>query len=345
MILFKGRLSFKQYIKTKRHRFGIKVYVLCDCETGYVLGYLVYTGKNNVKNRDNDSGLGLSGDVVVKLLEPYLNKGHSFYSDNYYTSPTLANYLFQHKTNSCGTVRINRKHMPIFEKKLKKGETEWRSSEQMLVLKWRDRRDVVMLTTFHENKMITLSKVDRVTNENKTKPLCVLAYNERMGAIDRSDMMITSTDCTRKTLKWYKKLFLRTLDICMLNAHALYKTQNASNILFPAFHLEVIRQLLERYFYSFIFVNFLSYAFFRYPAQYQMKQNIQPPTVARLLGKHFPSEVPRKNGKAQMRRCWVCSHTTNGAKKRKESRFMCKDCEVGLCVAPCFQIYHEQIKY
>lgn len=120
MILYKGRLIFKQYIKTKRHRFGLKLFVLCDCETGYVLNFQVYTDKNeNQKKKNSDRGVGLSGDVVIKLLEPYLNKGHSFYSDNYYTSQSLANYLFARKTNSCETVRANRKHLPIFEKKLK----------------------------------------------------------------------------------------------------------------------------------------------------------------------------------------------------------------------------------
>ena len=44
MVLFKGRLIFKQYIRTKGHRFGTKLFVLCDCETGYVLDYIVSTG-------------------------------------------------------------------------------------------------------------------------------------------------------------------------------------------------------------------------------------------------------------------------------------------------------------
>lgn len=35
-LLYKGRLSFKQYIPMKRNRFGIKSYMLCDCRTGYV---------------------------------------------------------------------------------------------------------------------------------------------------------------------------------------------------------------------------------------------------------------------------------------------------------------------
>lgn len=68
---------------------------------------------------------------------------------------------------------MNRKQMPTFEKKLKKGDTEWYSSEEMLAVKWRDHRDVVMLTTFHKNKMITVPKIDRLTNKNKIKPKCV----------------------------------------------------------------------------------------------------------------------------------------------------------------------------
>jgi hypothetical protein len=44
LTLFKGRLLFKQYIPSKRHRFGIKTFVICDCETGYVLDFIVYTG-------------------------------------------------------------------------------------------------------------------------------------------------------------------------------------------------------------------------------------------------------------------------------------------------------------
>ena len=36
LMLFKGRLKFKQYIPSKRHRFGVKIFILCDCDTGIV---------------------------------------------------------------------------------------------------------------------------------------------------------------------------------------------------------------------------------------------------------------------------------------------------------------------
>lgn len=204
MVLFKCRLSFKQFIKTKRHRFGIKLYVLYDCETGIILDFIVYVGKET-NPQENASGLGATGEIVNSLLEPYLNKGHSLFTDNFYTSLTLSTFLYEKKTNSCGTVRQNRKQMPILDKKLKRGECDWRSSENFLVVKWKDRRDVVMLTNLHQNKMITLPRKDRVTNENVQKPLCVLECNKQMGAVDRSDMMISSIDSTRKSINWYKK--------------------------------------------------------------------------------------------------------------------------------------------
>ena len=43
LVLFKGRLSFKQYIKFKRAGFGIKPYQLCTTD-GIVLDYVIYYG-------------------------------------------------------------------------------------------------------------------------------------------------------------------------------------------------------------------------------------------------------------------------------------------------------------
>ncbi len=48
MIPFKGRLKFKQYMKDKTTKWGIKVFVLADSITGYVKRLQVYTGKGFV---------------------------------------------------------------------------------------------------------------------------------------------------------------------------------------------------------------------------------------------------------------------------------------------------------
>lgn len=55
------------------------------------------------------------------------------------------------KTNVCGTARINRKQMPRELKvhQLQRGEAVVYSTRDMAAIKWKDKKDVVLLTTMH----------------------------------------------------------------------------------------------------------------------------------------------------------------------------------------------------
>lgn len=103
MLLWRGRLVFKQYIKNKKHKYGIKFYELCTPD-GYVLNMEIYKGKT-----DGVSNGSKINDLVNRLMKPYLNKGHHLYMDNYYNSIDLSNQLFKQKTHTTGTLRRNRK--------------------------------------------------------------------------------------------------------------------------------------------------------------------------------------------------------------------------------------------
>jgi hypothetical protein len=46
LTLWKGCLSFNQYLPLKASKFGIKTYELCDTITGYLWSFLVYAGKD-----------------------------------------------------------------------------------------------------------------------------------------------------------------------------------------------------------------------------------------------------------------------------------------------------------
>ena len=54
--------------------------------------------------------------------------------------------------------------------------------------------------------MIAIGKKDHHKNQIY-EPLSVLKYNENMSAIDITDMLLSSIEYVRKTIKWYKKLF------------------------------------------------------------------------------------------------------------------------------------------
>ncbi|XP_060859580.1 uncharacterized protein LOC132936818 [Metopolophium dirhodum] len=185
--------------------------------------------------------LGKSGVIVKDLMKSYLNKGYSLFTDNFYTSPQLSMYLHKRKTNTCGTVRKNRKLMPTIEGKLKLGEQEARCTDKLLAIHWKDRRDVYMLTSMNTNEMVDTKKIDRKTGKKYLKPQCVVRYNKNMGAIDKTDMLLSSTECVRRTLKWYKKLFFHIIDMSMLNSYSAYKTVTGKHISLADFQLWLMK--------------------------------------------------------------------------------------------------------
>ncbi|KAJ8928303.1 hypothetical protein NQ314_019146 [Rhamnusium bicolor] len=116
MVLWRGRLKFRQYIKGKRHKFGIKLYVLCE-PNGLVLKLIVYAGSADSQL----SGSQHTEKVVLSLLQEKLGVGHSVYMDNFYNSVKLARDLLGNKTYVTGTLRANRKENPaeVVSKKIK----------------------------------------------------------------------------------------------------------------------------------------------------------------------------------------------------------------------------------
>lgn len=91
LVLWKGRLQFKQFLPLKRARFGIKIYCLCEC-SGYMYRFQVYTGKEHENQEvysavpDDAKNLTKTERIVVHLMQPLLDKGYQLYTDNFYTS-------------------------------------------------------------------------------------------------------------------------------------------------------------------------------------------------------------------------------------------------------------------
>ena len=106
LLLWKGYLAFKQYVPSKRREFGIKLFVICDCQTRVVLDFSIYTG--SLTALEGNQSLEKSDPVVMTLMKPYLNKGHLLFLDNWYTSSILFEKLHELKTGPCGIVSKNR---------------------------------------------------------------------------------------------------------------------------------------------------------------------------------------------------------------------------------------------
>ena len=128
------------------------------------------------------------------LMTPYDGKGHVLYTDNWYTSPTLAFFFLSKQTHLCGTVRKNRKHFPkdMDTIQLEKGASLFRKhvdGRPMAVCKYRALKDkadgkpkvVFMLSMCHDAVTQNIGKVDHNSGVEVVKPIMTIEYNKHMG--------------------------------------------------------------------------------------------------------------------------------------------------------------------
>lgn len=66
LMKYKGRMSYKQYNPSKRARFGVKFYKLCESKSGYCIKFKIYTGQYTVKHVDASA----SENVVMFMSTP-----------------------------------------------------------------------------------------------------------------------------------------------------------------------------------------------------------------------------------------------------------------------------------
>ncbi|XP_043505740.1 piggyBac transposable element-derived protein 3-like [Polistes fuscatus] len=108
---------------------------------------------------------------------------------------------------------------------LKRGDIVSREDDNGIVmLRWRDVRDVRMLSTKHPPIMTSTTDSTHRGRPPKQKPLAVIAYNNGKNGIDRSDQMVSYATTIRKSIKWYQKLALHLLlGTSVVNAHIVYQ--------------------------------------------------------------------------------------------------------------------------
>lgn len=210
LVPFRGRIVFRQYIPNKRHRYGTKIFKLCS-KGEYTYSMSIYSGREHQPRT-----VSVAESVVVGLMENLLNGGRTLYTDNWYTSISLAQALLSRKTDLVGTMRKDRKRVPkcVADGRLQRGNVVAMQNQQgILALKWRDKRDVLMLSTVH----------DAAVND-EGKPLVVVDYNADKTFIDISDQMASYSPFIRKTTKWYLRIFYTPSARLQWSMHGTFTT-------------------------------------------------------------------------------------------------------------------------
>ena len=325
MIAFKGRLGFRQYMPAKPTKYGIKVWMAADAQNGVVVNFNVYLGS---EARLRLHGLGY--DVVMKMVQPYMNTNRKVYFDNFFSSTVLLEDLQLQQTYACSTVRCNRRGLPqCAKKKLSRpGELVQAQKGNVLFTKWHDKRDVAFLSTSVSpgESSRTVQRTVKGQQVNIIKPQVSDQYTANMGGVDRADQLRSFYYAGRQSRKWYKYLFWFAFNLAACNSYILECVNRDNEKQRPqeAFSLELAKRLIN---------NFNS--------RKRAVLNISPQSNQHPLV-HKCAKIDEKGNK---RLCVECKNQQKNTAKGKgiRSSFMCHSCHVALCKDPCFRDYHARL--
>ena len=88
--------------------YGIKYWILADAESYYCFNTTPYLGKEG-----NTPAVNLGATVVTKLVEPIRNTHQNVTSDCFFTSVDLFEDLHKDNLSAVGTVKANRRNLPV----------------------------------------------------------------------------------------------------------------------------------------------------------------------------------------------------------------------------------------
>ena len=223
---FRGRCPFRQYIKSKPDRYGIKLWLCADAETYYVSNIMPYLGR---EDRNNAKTCALGTEVVVKLLQPLENSGRNVTCDNFFTNVQLADMLYDKKLTLLGTMRKSNRDVPneFFASKSREvGSSLFAFSASKTLVSYVPKRNraVVLLSTMHND--------DKLDDKTK-KPEIIMEYNRTKGGVDSVDQLCHKYTVKRPTRRWPMCVFYGILDIAAVNTFIVFLHNN------PDFHPKV----------------------------------------------------------------------------------------------------------
>ena len=78
------------------------------------------------------------------------------------------------------------------------------------------------------------------------KPEIICEYNKLMGGVDHNDKLLVYFAAGRKTIKWWKRVFWRLIDIALVDCHLLYKLKPGNeSVSQKQFRLELCHSLVQ----------------------------------------------------------------------------------------------------
>ena len=211
-MLLCGHFVFQQYIKNKHHKYNIKFCELClypwwSCFNHWSIWWSIFPWWTQPQ----------TAAIVLKRMNPFLKKCYMF-TDNYYNSVALTKFLLQKSTYA--RAHLEKIEKEIQKKLLQKNLKKWDGLEvDIVVLKWKDKRDVLLILIAHTSQIVTISNRLRI---GKQKPDIVTDSNNSIWIwLQRPDIALPLR--IKKKFEVVQKVGVQILVIFITNAFYLYQ--------------------------------------------------------------------------------------------------------------------------
>ena len=379
-----NRIGFNVKQPRKTAKSGMQQYRLCESSTGYCCD-LEYHSANPIEAYDNVeiedfdvSDFTKPAKIVLHLLKPYLNCGHTVGIDSYYTDPRLVEVLINNKTDCIGTFASNRRffpegvrprrlpvgHLESWYKKLQINENspgnvgqnvENEDIKHLMCLIWQDKKTVRLLSTYHDDELFEIpDKRKRANNENskKYKPRAAIEYKYIMPGVDKMDQMMSTYDPARKRLKrYYRRLYFTMLEMSFYNSYVVYSILiHPETTSYLQYKMMVVKMTIEKYGKNY-YKNHDGSVTTVEKMMSELQSRPQVHESYRLHpGDHHPVpivlDVMGKEGYKGYRKCKFCNSQTvkpenlQNKATHQRTKYKCIICNVPLCVYPCHLLYH-----
>ncbi|KRZ18955.1 hypothetical protein T4B_11497 [Trichinella pseudospiralis] len=141
--------KFRQYIRCKPGKYGIKIFCCCGAETSYPFAREIYVKRQPDLEAPRDEA-----DLVKRLVKPGNSKGRNITTDNLFMSIPVTEDLLAKKTTTVGTLQKNKKEVP----------------SELTELHSETKKCVLLFSTIHHD--------DAVRTDQEEKTDIVLFYSE-----------------------------------------------------------------------------------------------------------------------------------------------------------------------
>ena len=130
-------------------------------------------------------------DLCQVLKDTYC---HVFFN-NFFSSPTLIQKLYDNGLYGLSTARSDRINMPQMkkDKEMKGGDYQYKLYNHIACIKWSDSKSVMLLGS-HLEEITSISTVQRRLKGSSSKvpvncPNCIKLYNSKMGGVNLMDQL------------------------------------------------------------------------------------------------------------------------------------------------------------